>query len=38
MVEAAGVEPENPFEGTQLIDFENARIGMMSTIAKSAVR
>jgi hypothetical protein len=38
LVEAAGVEPDNPLESTQLIDSGNAPIGMMSMIAKSAVR
>jgi hypothetical protein len=37
-MEAVGVEPDNPLESTQLIDSENARIGMMSMIAKSVVR
>jgi hypothetical protein len=38
LVEAAGVEPEISIENAQLIDSENARIGMISTIAKSTVR
>ncbi len=38
MVEAAGVEPEMSVENAHLIDSENARIGMISTIAKSTVR
>ena len=38
MVEAAGVEPDNIIETAQLIDSENARIGMISKIAKSTVR
>ena len=37
-MEAAGVEPEMNAENTQLIDSENARIGMISRIAKSTVR
>jgi hypothetical protein len=37
-VEAAGVEPDIGAENAQLIDSENARIGMISWIAKSAVR
>jgi hypothetical protein len=35
MVEAAGVEPNTRVENTQVIDSENARIGMISAIAKS---
>jgi hypothetical protein len=38
MVEAAGVEPDTRVENTQVIDSENARIGMISEIAKSTVR
>jgi hypothetical protein len=38
IVEAAGVEPDNSIESAQLIDSENARIGMISRIAKSTVR
>ena len=38
MVEAAGVEPNISVENAQLIDSENARIGMISRIAKSTVR
>jgi hypothetical protein len=38
MVEAAGVEPDISVENAQLIDSENARIGMISRIAKSTVR
>ncbi len=38
MVEAAAVEPDISVENTQLIDSENARIGMISRIAKSTVR
>ena len=38
MVEAAGVEPDNPFETAQLIDSEIARIGIFSIIAKSTGR
>ena len=38
LVEAAGVEPDNPIETAQLIDSENARIGVISMIAKSTVR
>jgi hypothetical protein len=38
MVEAAGVEPDIGVENAQLIDSENARIGMISRIAKSTVR
>jgi hypothetical protein len=38
MVEAAGVEPDISVENTQLTDSENARIGMISRIAKSTVR
>ena len=38
MVEAAGVEPDISVENAQLIDSENARIGMISKIAKSIVR
>ncbi len=38
MVEAAGVEPDISVENAQLIDSENARIGMISIIAKSTVR
>jgi hypothetical protein len=38
LVEAAGVEPDTGVESTQLIDSGNARIGMISEIAKSAVR
>jgi len=37
-VEAAGVEPDISVENTQLTDSENARIGMISRIAKSTVR
>jgi hypothetical protein len=36
-VEAAA-EPDNSIESAQLIDSENARIGMISRIAKSTVR
>ena len=36
--EAAGVEPDISVENAQLIDSENARIGMISRIAKSTVR
>ena len=38
MVEAAGVQPAISGENIQLTDSANARIGMISTIAKSAVR
>ena len=38
VVEAAGVEPDISVENTQLTDSENARIGMISRIAKSTVR
>jgi hypothetical protein len=38
MVDAVGVEPDISVENAQLIDFENARIGMISRITKSAVR
>jgi hypothetical protein len=38
LVEAAGVEPDISVENTQLTDSENARIGMISRIAKSTVR
>jgi len=38
MVEAAGVEPDISVENSQLIDSGNARIGRISTIAKSTVR
>jgi hypothetical protein len=38
MVEAAGVEPDTRVKNTQVIDSENARIGMISEIAKSTVR
>ncbi len=38
MVEAVGVEPDISLENAQLIDSENARIGMISKIAKSTVR
>ena len=38
LVEAAGVEPDIGVENAQLIDSENARIGMISRIAKSTVR
>jgi hypothetical protein len=38
LVEAAGVEPDISVENAQLTDSENARIGMISGIAKSAVR
>ena len=36
--DAAGVEPVISVEITQLTDTENARIGMISKIAKSTVR
>jgi len=36
--EAAGVEPAISIENTKLTDSENARIGMISRIAKSTVR
>jgi hypothetical protein len=36
IVEAAGVEPDNSTEITQLIDSENDRIGMISGNAKSS--
>ena len=38
LVEAAGVEPDIGVEKAQLIDSENARIGVISRIAKSTVR
>jgi hypothetical protein len=38
LAEAAGVEPGISVENAQLIDSENARIGMISKIAKSTVR
>ncbi len=38
MVEAAGVEPDISVENAQLIDSENAQIGVTSKIAKSTVR
>jgi hypothetical protein len=38
MVEATGVEPDIGIENAQLIDSENARIGVISKIAKSTVR
>jgi hypothetical protein len=38
MVEAAGFEPDLRVENAQRIDFEIARIGMISRIAKSTVR
>jgi hypothetical protein len=38
MVEAAGVEPDNPLESIQLIDSGTAPIGMIPMIAESAVR
>ncbi len=37
-MEAAGVEPDISAENAQLIDSENARIGMISRIPKSTVR
>jgi hypothetical protein len=37
-VEAAGVEPDTGVENAQVIDSENARIGVSSKIAKSTVR
>jgi hypothetical protein len=38
LVEAAGAEPDSRAENAQVIDSENARIGMFSKIAKSSVR
>jgi len=38
MVEAAGVEPDNPLEAAQLIDSEIARFGRNSTTSESTVR
>ena len=38
MVEAAGLEPDISVENAHLIDSGNARIGMISRIAKSTVR
>ena len=37
-MEAAGVEPDIDAENTQLIDSENARIGIISRITESTVR
>ena len=37
MVEAAGVEPDDPAENTQLVDHGNGRIGTNYIVSKSAV-